>query len=76
MLARTRPGTSDVHSLNTIHRNKLDLPRFQTATGQRSFVYRANRLWNNLSRTLTDVNNLINFKDVLKSRACEHFIVS
>ena len=29
-----------------------------------------------LSRTLTDVNNLINFKDVLKSRACEHFIVS
>ena len=25
MLARTSPNTSNVHSLNTIHRNKLDL---------------------------------------------------
>ena len=61
MLARNSPGTSAVHSLNTIHRNKLDVPLFRTATGQRSFVYRATRLWNEL----TDLNNLINFKDVL-----------
>ena len=47
----------DVYSVNTKHRNKLNVPLFRTATGQWSFVYRTTRPWNELPRTLTDVNS-------------------
>ena len=50
---------ADVHSFNTRHRNKLDVKLFRTATSQCSFVYRASRLWNELSQTLTVVNTLV-----------------
>ncbi len=52
---------ANVHSLNTRHRNKLDVPLFKTATGQQPFVFRATRLWNELTWTLTDVNSFSNF---------------
>ena len=42
---------------NTKHRNKLNVPLFRAATGQWSFVYRTTRPWNELPRTLTDVNS-------------------
>ncbi|KAL9974054.1 hypothetical protein ACROYT_G011045 [Oculina patagonica] len=65
---------ADVHSINTRHRNKLDVPLFKIATGQQSFIFRATRLWNELPRTLTDVNSLSIFKDAIKRRAWKNFI--
>ena len=39
-------GTTSGHS--TRNANKLDIPRYKTATGQRSFLYCAVTIWNNL----------------------------
>ena len=34
------------------HRNMLEIPFYKTATGQRSFLFRAVKLWNNLPEHL------------------------
>ena len=48
----------------------------RTAIGQRSFVYRAVRLWNELPQAFEAVNTLPNFKAAFKSSALEKFLVS
>ena len=62
---------ADVHSLNTRHRNKLDeCTAIQNSYRPTVICYRATRLWNELPRTLKDVDSFIlNFQAALKSRA-------
>lgn len=55
-----------IHQHSTRNRNDLSIPMFQTSTGQRSFHYRAVKLWNNLDNTLKSIKNIKLFKVELK----------
>ena len=52
---------SSVHDINTRNNEKLNIPAFSSAVGQRSFEYRAVSLWNSLPADITVCDNL-NFK--------------
>ena len=49
---------SDVHSRNTRNKSKLNTPMCKSATGQRSFVYRATTIWNNLPDDMRNIQDL------------------
>ena len=55
-----------VHDRNTRNKNKLDIPEYKSAAGQRSFLYRSVTMWNSLPTAITDFNNLAMFKRKLK----------
>ena len=56
-----------VHDRNTRNnKNKLDIPGYKSAAGQRSFLYRSVTMWNSLPTAITDCNNLTMFKSKLK----------
>lgn len=55
-----------VHGRNTRYKDTLDIPKFQSASGQRTLSYRAVELWNSLPRSLTDITDIIIFKSELK----------
>ena len=46
---------SQVHTRNTRNKDKLHIPSFRSATGQRSFSYRAVQLWNDLPESLANI---------------------
>ena len=52
---------------STRNENKLDIPRYKTATGQRSFLYRAVTIWNNLPRDIKLSSSMSIFKRKLKN---------
>ena len=57
--------TSDcVHDRNTRYKNNLNIPAYKSASGQRTFLYRATSLWNSLPCGIRD--NLPIFKRHLK----------
>ena len=58
---------ASVHGRNTRNRNKLDIPAFNTAAGQRSFIYRAVKCWNSLPEEITKCEDLRSFKSKAKS---------
>ena len=58
---------ASVHGRNTRNRNKLDIPVFNTAAGQRSFIYRAVKCWNSLPEEITKCEDLCSFKSKAKS---------
>ena len=65
---------SQLHNLNTRSNGLLEIPLYRTATGQRSFRYRAACLWNSLPEWLKDHNfNLQRFKNELRSYLVEQF---
>ena len=39
---------SSIHDRETRNRNDLDIPIFKTGSGQRTFKFRATKLWNDL----------------------------
>ena len=55
-----------VHDRNTRNKNKLDIPEYKSAAGQRSFLYRSVTMWNSLPTAITDFKNLAMFKRKLK----------
>ena len=57
---------SSVHDRETRNRNNLDIPIFKTSSGQRTFKYRATKLWNELDRKFKDISSFIIFKKQLK----------
>ncbi len=62
-LCRMFQTGSQLHHLNTRSSKLLEIPSYRTATGQRSFRYRASCLWNSLPEWLKDHNlNLERFK--------------
>ena len=52
----------EIHNANTRHNNKLDIPIYKLASGQRTFLYRAVVLWNELPDSIKNSENLIHFK--------------
>ena len=54
-----------IHTCNTRNANKIQIPLYRTAAGQRTFAYRGAKIWNDLD---SDVKNstLRNFKQSLK----------
>ena len=63
---------SDVHSLATRNSKLLNIPSFESASGQRSFHYRATKLWNALPEDMKDLQ-LDPFKQKLHSLLWEDF---
>ena len=44
------------------NQNELDIPKYRTATGQRTFKYRGTKIWNALDEELKSTANLKLFK--------------
>ena len=45
-LSKNFSNRSSVHDRETQNRNNSDIPIFKTSSGQRTFKYRATKLWN------------------------------
>ena len=57
---------SELHNRSTRNSGLLQIPLFRTATGQRSFLYRGVKIWNNLDNKLKQLPSLHIFKKHLK----------
>ena len=67
---------SSVHDKNTRNNEKLNIPAFSSADGQRSFEYRAVMavsLWNSLPADITACDNLNVFKRKFYKFLLENF---
>ena len=53
---------------------KLQVPFFRTVTGQRSFYYRAVKIWNNLDMNLKQISSIHIFKKKLKKDMIKTFL--
>ena len=65
---------SQVHTRNTRNNDKLNIPFFRSATGQRSFSYRAAQLWNDLPEMLANIESFNAFKTAIKGRVLDEFL--
>ena len=65
-LSKNVSTRSSVHDRETRNRNNLDMPIFKTSSGQRTFKYRAKKLWNELDSKFKDISSFIIFKKQLK----------
>ena len=65
---------SQVHTRNTRNKDKLHIPSFRSATGRRSFSYRAVQLWNDLPESLANIESFNVFKNAIKGRALDEFL--
>ena len=54
-LAKKVKTRSDIHNRDTRNKNKIDIPGYRTALGQRTFHYRAVSLWNALPKRCTSL---------------------
>ena len=66
----------DVTNRRTRSSQMLNIPRFRTASGQRSFCYRAVTLWNSLSNDLKLCESVNVFKRRLRSRLLSNLSTS
>ena len=57
---------SDIHNCQTRNNHNLDIPSYKSATGQRTFYYRAVKIWNELDDDLKNISELKRFKKKLK----------
>jgi hypothetical protein len=57
---------SELHSRQTRNNNQLDIPLFRTASGQRTFYYRAVKIWNSLENELRKFSHSYFLKESLK----------
>ena len=57
---------SSVHNRTTRNNEKFEIPLFRSATGQRTFAYRAVSLLNTLDEDLRNATTLKAFKKALK----------
>jgi len=55
-----------IHDCNTRYKNNLNIPAYQSASGQRTFLNRAMSFWNSLPREIRECDNLPIFKRHLK----------
>ena len=63
---------AQIHDRVTRHRELLHIPLCNTASGQRSFRFRAVRLWNNLDNELKQLP-LDTFKKKIKANMFDHY---
>ena len=65
---------ASIHDRHTRNRNQLQIPLYTSASGQRTFKYRAVKIWNSLDSELKEMKSLKNFKFMIKSKLLEkHF---
>ena len=57
---------SQIHDRITRNSNNLNIPKYRTSAGQRTFRYRATKIWNVLEETLKFITDLNHFKNSLK----------
>ena len=57
---------STVHDRNTRNMDYLNIPAYQSAAGQRTFIYRAIKLWNLSPRAITAADSLCTIKKILR----------
>lgn len=69
--ARLITGVSNRH---TRKNGDLDIPKFRTSIGQRSFKYRGTKIWNELETELKSTSDLKNFRMKLRSILIEKAI--
>lgn len=58
---------SQTHNRNTRYKDELDVPLYRTAVGQRSFLFRATKLWNELPDIVKDTTSIKIFKSTVKN---------
>ena len=58
---------SQTHNRDTRYKDELDVPLYRTAVGQRSFSFRATKLWNNLPDSVKDTASTKIFKSTVKN---------
>ena len=58
---------SSIHCLNTRNRQDLNIPKCKTSLAQRSFRYRAAKLWNAIPSKVKDSPTLNSFKRSIKN---------
>ncbi len=59
---------SDIHNRPTRNHDSLDIPSFKTSSGQRTFYYRAVKIWNDLDSELKQITTLDKFRKKLKEQ--------
>ena len=64
---------SEIHNKDTRNKNKIGIPGYRTATGQRTFHYRAVSLWNSLPERLAELANFVSFKRELMRHLQKEF---
>ena len=65
---------SELHNINTRYRNDLNIPLYTSASGQRTFHFRAVTLWNNLPNNIKDIDTLSSFKREYKRILLDQFL--
>ena len=55
-----------VHDCNTRYKNNLNISAYKSASGQRTFLYRAMSFWNSLPLEMRECDNLPIFKRHMK----------
>ena len=65
-LARRFTSRSQTHGRATRQMDELDIPFYRTAAGQRSFLYRATKLWNDLDNNIKDSSSIGVFKNLVR----------
>ena len=66
-LTRRFTSRSQTHDQVTRQMDELDIPLYRTAAGQRSFLYRANKLWNDLENNIKDSSSIGVFKKLIRN---------
>ena len=64
----------DKHKYATRNKEDLHINKYRTASGQRTFLYRATKIWNSLDTSLKSIVNITTFKKKLKSIMIQKFI--
>ena len=67
---------SVVHDCTTRNKDYLNIPAYQSAACQLTFLYRAIKLWNSLPRAITAADSLRTFKKKLREFLFESFLVA
>ncbi len=57
---------NEIHDRDTRNNKKLQIPQYHTTCGQRTFKYRATKIWNALDEQLKSINSVNLFKSKLK----------
>ena len=57
---------SQLYNSNTISKDMLQIPFYRNAAGQRSFLYGAVRIWNDLPEVLKSADGVNSFKVLYK----------
>lgn len=62
-----------VHNHSTRNNENLDIPKFRTSTGQRTFKYRGTKIWNDLDKEIKSIRNFYSFKTKIKAELMKKY---